>query len=518
MKYLILFFAILFSFSRTNAQSKKNELASFSELHFFSDAEKEFYTNIVEKKTDYFHTLACVDPSIGIGDANSYYNRFELLLKKYDDPKWSGKKPPKKIKTLYNDIHETFFDQYEEKNMFSDIFKAGKYNCVSATGMYAVALSELRIPYVIKEEPTHVYIVAFPETDQIVVEATNPSAGYRQYSTVFKKDFVDRLTKVKLIGSEEAASKTTEELFEKYFFTKKNIELQELVAIQYYNDALYKMEDGDFKTAFLQLEKSYYLYPSERIGYLTYINATALLDKLSYQDEDYVPTILKLARYEKFGVSNEMIIGEYSNIINHLLFEKSDVTKNDTLYSEFYSAIEDSTYHNEIDYVYFYETGRFYYTQGNYEKALKYVAGAYKVKPDNVQVQTFLIAALGNKLNGIQDIERANIVVNAYFDSYPKLIENSNFKRMVVTAKLELASYYFYKKIPSKAKACLNEFEEIDLGHLKPDESAISKVYSSAALYYYQKGAVSTARSYLNKGLTYYPNDFNLNRMLKMMH
>lgn len=517
MRYLILFFIYFIYCNYTQAQNTSSELISISELHFYSDAEKEFFTKTAKENANYFQTFACVDPSINMGDANSYYNRVELILKKYEGPKWNKKKNSKKIKSIYSDIHDTFFDQYEEKNLFSEIFKNGKYNCVSATGLYAVVLDKLNIPYEIKEEPTHVFIVAYPKTDQIIVEATNPIAGYTQFSSTFKKDFVDKLVNSKLIGSEESSSLSTEELFNKYFFSKKNIDLKELVGLQYYNDGLYKMADQDFKKALMQLEKSYYLYPNERTGYLMYLNGASFLSKINYDDENYLPILLKLARFEKYGVSNDMIVNEYSGIINYLLFEKGNLLANDSTYKKFYNVINDSTYHNEINYLHFYETARYYYTRGNYEKSLDYGAKAYQTKPNNVQTQTFLIASLGNKLNRIQDIEKINDIVDRYKTNYPKLIENDNFKRIVVNAKLELASFYFYKKMPAEAKVSLSQFEDLDLKNTKPDESSISKVYSSAAIYYYQKGAVSTARNYINKGLSYYPNDFNLNRMLKMM-
>ena len=78
----------------------------------------------------------------------------------------------KLMKQLHNMVHDKFLVQYKEISPFHEIFETGTYNCVSATALFALTLDELNIPYNIQEQPTHVFIMAYPDTKGIMVEMT----------------------------------------------------------------------------------------------------------------------------------------------------------------------------------------------------------------------------------------------------------------------------------------------------------------------------------------------------------
>lgn len=515
-KFLLLPIFICYSLNLI-AQNKSNDLVKRSELKFYSEAETKYFEQITESNSNYFEALSSIDSTVKIGDIQSFQTRFESAVNKFDNSKWYSKKPSKKIKLLYDKIHDTFFDQYNLENSFADVFTTGKYNCVSATGIYALALEKLNIPYVIKEEPTHVYLIAYPNSEIIVVEATNPSSGYTQYSSTFKNDYVNNLIKMKMIGSKEANSSSKSQLFDKYFFTNKNIKLEELVAIQYSNDGLYKMGDQKFEMAFHQLEKSFYLNPNERTGYLMYISGASFISQLELESPKYIPMVLKLARYKDYGVKNEQIIAEYQQLLNQALFDNGNIEFNDTLFHKFKFALSDSTYKNSISYLYNYETGRYYFTKGNISLALEHMENAYRLKPKDLQVQSFLVSIIAQKATRMQDIVRISRMVEKYNSKYPNLIENYNFEMMMININLEMASFYYYTNKPVEAQLYLNKFENYETKEVTTDENLISKAYVSASMYYYKKGATSKAQKYVNQGLAYLPNDFNLIRLKKMM-
>lgn len=499
------------------AQKDTTQLVYFNELKFNSDSEKQYYTSLLEDAPVYFELLASLDSTTSESDISSYLGRFDIVLNNITGPKWEKKKPEKRVKAIYEEIHSSFFDQYNLENNFADVFAAGKYNCVSATGIYALALEKLDIPYIIKEEPTHVYLIAYPNSEQIIIEATNPAAGYTQYNASFKKDFIDRLIKVKLIGSVEAQQLSTDQLFNKYYYTQQNIGLRELVALQYYNDALYKMNEKNFEYAFSQLEKAYLLYESERIGYLLYLNGTSLLDKLSPEDPAYIPMVLKISRYINYGVKDENLISEYKQQLQLNLFDKGGIENNEQLYVDFKEVLQDSSSKNTISYIYSFETGRYYFSKGKYSQALEFVSQAYSLKPNDTRSESFMVSIIAQKANRTGDIEKVYTLLNDFKEDYPTLIGNENFKLMLVRSNLEMASFYFYTNKGNQAKTYLLNFEEFDTKEFAVDKNAVSKAYVSAAMYYYKKGYTSKALTQVSRGLKYIPNDYNLLRIKNMM-
>ncbi|MNV26865.1 hypothetical protein D3C71_1179920 [compost metagenome] len=53
----------------------------------------------------------------------------------------------KLMKELHRKVHSRFLNRYQYVCPFPQIFESGKYNCVSATALFALILEELNIPY-----------------------------------------------------------------------------------------------------------------------------------------------------------------------------------------------------------------------------------------------------------------------------------------------------------------------------------------------------------------------------------
>ena len=82
------------------------------------------------------------------------------------------KKEKKRIKFIYDAFHDTFLKKYNSSVFFSEIFKNGNYNCVTATALYCYVFEKLDIPYKVKDLPTHVYLIAYPDLYNIKLETT----------------------------------------------------------------------------------------------------------------------------------------------------------------------------------------------------------------------------------------------------------------------------------------------------------------------------------------------------------
>jgi len=76
-------------------------------------------------------------------------------------------------------IHNKLLKNYTEYASLDQTLTEGAYDCVTATAMYALFLSELELPYAVVETNYHLYLLAFPGTkNEVLLETTDPVAGF----------------------------------------------------------------------------------------------------------------------------------------------------------------------------------------------------------------------------------------------------------------------------------------------------------------------------------------------------
>lgn len=105
--------------------------------------------------------------------------------------------------------------------LFTELNKNGNYNCVTATALYGLLLNDLGIPFSIKETPEHVYLIAYPKSDAILIESTDPLKGYRVFNDNYKALIVQNLKENKIISESEFKTGNVNNLFDKYFFPRE---------------------------------------------------------------------------------------------------------------------------------------------------------------------------------------------------------------------------------------------------------------------------------------------------------
>ena len=264
---ILIFIAPLSCFGYTSPP--QDSLVSLSEITFHSEFEEQIFRDFfTHGKKDYLALFSMIDPTFDAGALSKSQNQYRAFINRIKDSNYIKKKPEKRIKFLYQAVHDRFFTKYELKNSFRDIFTGGRYNCVSATALYGILFNQLEIPYQIKELPTHVYLMAYPHTARVLVESTDPSGGFYAFNEPFKRSFVDQLAKNKLISQAEHRNNSINTLFDKYYFKDETINLDQLVGIQYTNQALYALEEENLREAYHQLEKAFLFRPSEKTAFL----------------------------------------------------------------------------------------------------------------------------------------------------------------------------------------------------------------------------------------------------------
>jgi tetratricopeptide (TPR) repeat protein len=518
--FLLGYCLLLLRFTGSIAGSGTDSLVYWSDLSFHSDFEKQAFADFFSGKTEaYFPLFLSVSRNVDQAVYARNQQVYAGKLAQINEQTAKSKTETKRIKAVFGSIHDSFLRKYEMENHFEEIFTTGQYNCVSATALYGMLFQEMNIPFIIKETPTHVYLVAYPQTSKILIETTDPTKGYLVFDERLKTSFVNSLKAGKLISEQEVKSKSINELFEQYYFTQENITLRQLVGIQYTNDALYKLDKKRYPEAFAQLEKAYLFYPSTKVAYLLLFTAATILDKSEYTDEASVKYLAKLSRYRDVGMSTERFLAEFSRITNLYLINASKPAQYDKIYQQLSENIRDEEVRSELAFLYHHERGRILYNQGKYNGSLLYLEKAYVQKPDNVDMQSLYVTAIGQSLRTQNDGRTLLSALQAYETRHPRLTENDVFFGLLMNAYL-LASGQSYElnKIPEGEK-WRAEFEKRSEGRDMQLVNAelIGRTYSLAAVHYFRQGNDAKAKNILNRGLALDPDNYELTRRLQMI-
>jgi tetratricopeptide (TPR) repeat protein len=501
----------------------QDTLVYYNEVTFTTPFEKQVLDeHFLAKKTDLFNLFMANGTILNESQFKETRQRFyNHVTKTASQPNLQNKKNDKKLKTLYDNLHETFLIKYDLKNKFENIFDNGYYNCVSASALYALAFENLGIPYVIKEKPTHVYLLAYPQNEKIVVETTSPTSAYNTLNDPFKTAYIKMLKEQKVISNAEYVGGDINALFDKYYFgEQEDISILNLVGIQYMNDGLFKLDDQKYIEAFHQLEKAYLFYPSKRMGYLLYLTLLHAIDASASDVLDQATYLGKFARFKSYAGSADLLPAEFERVAYKLLFEHSDRMQLNAYYQKIDSTLHDQETRDELASIYNYENARYLYSQGHYKAALPYLEKALDLKPNNLDVNNLFTATLGETFDNDGVSEESIKKMDGYAAKYKSLQENNVFAKLQGKVYLfQIASAYDLNK-PAEGDKYRVVFENHMTKHadLSIENSFIGNAYSRAAVFYFRKGQTTKAKSIIEKGLTYAPNSNELlsrQRMIK---
>lgn len=491
----------------------QDTLVRFQDLTFRSDLERKVLEDHFLKNNSQYFMLAMANGLLlNETSVSRAKEKFYSHIQSLDTEKFQTKKPDKKIKQAYDDIHKTFLVKYELKNRFEDIFNNGYYNCVSASLLYALAFEQLHIPFQIVEKPTHVYLVAYPEKESIIVETTTPMAGFFEISDQFKLNYLKVLKEQKLISAQEFSSANTNTLFDKYYFgDQTNITLEQLIGLQYLNEGLYNLDEEKHLDALYQFEKAYMLYPSERVGYLLMLAAYNAFTGMEKKDEAHALCLAKLSRYKKFGIKGDVVQGEFVGVINELLFEKGEKEKLDSYYKVLHNHLVDTVLKTDVAFIYNYENGRMLHNKSKFKEALPYLEEVLNLKPHHQDGNSLFISCL---VKSFKNIENADIIsrLEHYSTKHQLLLENNVFNELFAVAYLIEFDHSYQENNAVKGEKYRLLFENLKKAHsdLPIDAHLVANAYSSGALYYFKKGQDSKAKSLLAAGLQVSPDNYEL--------
>ncbi|GIL23816.1 MAG: hypothetical protein BroJett042_23290 [Bacteroidota bacterium] len=515
-----LFLSLTLSFTILLANGQIDSLVRWDELAYTSPFETAEFLNHFKKSQTNFTSLFFANSPTALQDVKNFEERFDATIKEIETSENFRKKNDKKIKYIYQLVHSRFLAKYEEENRFYDISRNGNYNCVTATALYAMFFEKLKIPYTIKEKPTHVYLVAYPNAENIMIETTTPIFGFLTFDNTYKSNFINNLKDQKIIGASEISSTSVDELFNKYYFGSENINLTQLVGIQYLNDGLFKQDHNDIAGAYEQVKKGYWFYPNMRSEYLLLHFSAARLETPNLDPLIKAQLIGRISRFKEKGITTEMIRGEFYNLTQTVLFKNNDKL----LYRKCFDAViqnsSDKEVLDEVSFVYYYESGRAFYNQGNPMRAKYFFAEALEIQPNNVDLGSVFISSLSQSFRNERSNRPILDTLEFYKGRFASLSENGNFNSLLAMSYVAEFGESFKNKDEKRGEQYRNLFEDYYFrqGTTIINSQVVGQAYSEACVYYFKKGQKAKANQYLQKGLEIVPNDYQLKMRKQMLN
>lgn len=513
----------LLSVGVLSSGAQNDSLVRLSDLNYKNDLEKESFSKnnlsnmdvIIDLLMTPYLDKTSFDTRKAKEQINSYANKLKDEI--------SSKTNVKKVKHVYDNVHKQFLKVYKLQTSFQDIFTTGEYNCVSASALYAIFFQKLDIPYSVIEKPNHVYLLAYPQSEKIVIETTSPENGYYQFNTGFINQYVKFLYTSKLISKEEYESNSANSLFDKYYFSSGNLTLRDILGMQYNNYAVYCMEDKKYTETIEEIKKAYIVSDNQRHRYFLKYALIHQIQNNKYEKKDLVNDLAMLFRFnssEETELSNENLKNEFLRLTESQLIENSNFSFYEQSYQIISKEIKDPELKKEISFIYHYELGRLGYLNDKpLEYELEHLKLAYEAKPKNANLQSIILSYLERQIKQNDNTKPVLEMMDNFSDMFDFLKDNNAFNSVKANCLLELAYEHFTLNELTKGDNCLKEYETLmeTKPNVKAGDNFIERAYSTPALLYYKKGNAAKAKYYLKQGLKYSPDNFGLNMRLKQL-
>lgn len=488
------------------------------DLRFVSNLEKEFFLNSVRDSIniDYIAGLTVIDSSCTLKRIEKYSSRINSVINTLPlEKQKKGKKEKKRIKEIYDIIHETFFKKYTLEAYFTDIFELGHYNCVTASALYAYVFEKINIPYTIKEEPGHVYIIAYPNVYDIYLETTVPGEyGFYIPEEDTIREIVDELVAMKLVSIDELSAKGYSQTYQEYYFDENYLSLKNLIGAQYYNRAVFAIAEEDYEEGYFNLEKAKFFYTTELSEYLTKEVLYLLVVQKEYDNIEDVAFLIKSLDVLEFkkDYTEDNLKGLLYKIANN---DSNDVEFLDGVLQRFSSIKESRVKNIALEYINLF-VSQHYARNNNLDKAIKYANGVLKIDDDNKNARELIVWSVQKKVALLPLSESSLGKVDEYFKVYPFLEGNVVMNTMKILIYARWAQFNFKKHNITKANDYLKKMEGVYKvnPNVQVSPEMFCEVYLSAGRYYYGKLNLEMSEKLLRKGLVFNPDHIDLNRVL----
>ncbi len=466
-----------------------------NDLIYFSEVEKDAFHEFFKGEPDYLAMICALNPSTDERELKIYREWLDDVANIIRDKKFDKLSEEKKIEHITKYVSKTLLIQYQHAADFSELFRYGSFNYITAAAIYSFLLDRLGIPYEIHELPTHLYLMAYPETKRIRFETSKPGHQYFMPDHEIRTNFVDYLHKQGVIDTRTYQNNSIRDLFQQYYFAGYSLSIQNMIGMLYLNSAIELIVDEKNVDSYSQMEKAYILHPSYKSQYMLLLELNRYLLNMDYHNPLHLGYLIKASRLIDFGISREVVEDFLSDIVYTVLVKEEDRESFMYIYKYLMEFLRDKELKNEFSFLYLYESGRMEFNQNRYGKALDFFESAYQIKPDDEDVSELLTRSLaGYYLNVSPAIVLEKIQL--FDSSYTAVTQEELYKVVKIQTFLQLFGEAFQLQDGVTGERYMFKFEKLlsENPEAEIDQQLIGRSYSSAAIYYYRSGQVKKSR------------------------
>lgn len=485
------------------------------DLYYHSAFEYQVFDELEDGNRDYLALITCINPGTTEQEMAAYRRWIAKIAASIGSDRFERSSEEKKIEAISSYLSANIFMQYDQMSTFDDLYRTGRYNYISSACLYAFIMDELKIPYIIRESSSHLYLLAWPLSQKIIVETTIPEYRHFMFDYNARVDFVKYLRNINVIDEVTWRVKSTRELFEKYFYPQKDFTVKELSGLQYMYRAMEDIDNRALKSAYLNLKKAYYLYPSYKVQYLLLAGYYSFMDSADYTNTEGQVFLGEGPRLIPTGFNFGYYLQRFGVITDIYLFDREDISEYDRLYRFLAERINDQHLRDELSFLYYYETGRYYHNSGKFELALDNIEKAWDIRPADKDLQILFVSTLAGYAVTTGSSEL--IPRLEFYDEEYKIEERNDIFVMVkMHTYLQYAGESFQLQDVAAGESYMSKFEALyqDNPDIGINQDLVGRSYSSAAVYYFRKGSSDRSKQMIMKGLQYAPDNVEL--QLKM--
>ncbi|WKN30125.1 hypothetical protein PZB74_14260 [Porifericola rhodea] len=205
-----------------------------------------------------------VNAEISNDELQAYVDELEAFTQKLAKRQYKYRSEKQFLRYAFYKIHNRYMKHYSEHTDLYDLVENGNYDCITGSAFYALILDALDIKYVIRELPYHVFLLVEIEDESSVVlfESTDARNGFITDAGAIKE----------MMSTYEEDIQPASDVYYNYSFTiNEKIELKQLAALNYYNEAIAHYNQQNLKEAEYYLNYARQLYPAKRMEALHYL-------------------------------------------------------------------------------------------------------------------------------------------------------------------------------------------------------------------------------------------------------
>ena len=509
MKIKLLFLFLLITiYSRSQTEDLN--------ITYNSDFEKQILNKVINVEKYNFQ-----DFLLGISyNENSFQkqtNKIKNIKEELDSKKLTSKSIKKKIKVITKYINAKYLRQFEFDATFDEIFENGKFNTVTAAGLYCILFDHYKIPYTINETETSVNLIVYNGETEIIIQPINSPKGSLTYDLDFKKNYVEYLLNNNLIDESEKDNENVDNLFLNYYKAKNIITKTQLGALQYYNKSIGLISAvGNYKEALEHIKKAYLLYPNNKISY-SYNSLLAQIINDDAANKRYNAKLI--GNFLNLNIDNHLESKNINNLLltigDEYLLKNAQVKK----FENFFSELKETVLF-EVEFDMFQETyhtlfASYYYYLNDYTKTLEQLAEVLIINSNNLKIKGDIETAFNHKLLKITNTNEAISEFKTYFDMFPFLKENEYYQIEYTRLHLKKIYFAYLGKDFISGKNSIDEFKILmsENPDFKYDSEYIEGAFmTAAAAYDKSKKNLNKLINFLETGLKYAPESMALNK------